>query len=235
MVTLALECATNTVGLALLDEDNVRAEIYLDAARHHSEVLLPALDQLLRLSGLSLERVDLIACTIGPGSFTGLRIGVSTVKGLALALDKPVVGVSTLEALAMNALPSTIAICPMLDARKDHIYGGLFGMGPNARPEALRPERDTDVTTFLMELDQDEFVFVGDGAIRHEELIRETMKNRATFCRGSQCSLKAPAVGLIGLDRYRTGRILDIATFAPLYLRPSEAETKVGSAIPPRH
>src|SRR5512140_2656352 len=164
MLTLAIECATKSVGLALLDEWDVRAELYLDPGRHHAEVLLPALDGLFAMAGLAPECVDLLACTVGPGSFTGLRIGVSTIKGLAVATGKPVTGVSTLEALSMNALPSPHLICPMLDARKNQVYAGLYRMGPDNLPIAERPDRLTSAPDLLQELDDREVVFLGDGA-----------------------------------------------------------------------
>jgi tRNA threonylcarbamoyladenosine biosynthesis protein TsaB len=229
MLTLAVECATNTVGLALLDEGDVHAELYLRLGRHHAEVLLPALDKLFLLSGFKPENVDLLACSIGPGSFTGLRIGVSTVKGLALATGKPVVGVSTLEALALNAAPSSRLICPMLDARKNQVYACLYRIGPEGLPKAEGPEKLTDVTQFLQDLDQEEVVFLGDGALRYEKLIRETMKGREILCSGSHHRLMASAVGLIGLHQYQKGFIMNTLNFIPRYLRLSEAETKCAS------
>ncbi len=137
MLTLAIECATKSIGLALLNEEEVCAEFYLNLGRHHTEILLPALDKLFLLTGHAPEEVDLLACTVGPGSFTGLRIGVSTVKGLALAMARPVVGVSTLEALAVNAIPSRGLICPMLDARKNQVYAGSVqdGAGWSSRSD----------------------------------------------------------------------------------------------------
>jgi tRNA threonylcarbamoyladenosine biosynthesis protein TsaB len=229
MFTLAIEAATKTVGLALLDEEDVLAELYLNLTRHHAEILLPALDQLLDISRVQLENIGLIACTTGPGSFTGLRIGVSTVKGLAMALDKPVVGVSTLEAIALNANPSTKLICALLDARRDQIYGGLYRLGQDSFPKSVRSDALTDITTFLQEVNREEALFLGEGAIRHENLIREAMHGRATLGGVSQCRPRASAVGLIGLHRYRTEGALEVLTLAPRYLRRSEAEIRAGS------
>ena len=231
MLTLALECATKSVGLALLDEGGVCAELYLGPGRHHAEVLLPALDWLFTMAGVTPECVDLLACTVGPGSFTGLRIGVSTIKGLALAMGKPVVGVSTLEALAMNAMPSAHLICPMLDARKDQIYAGLYRMGPDDLPIAERPDRLTNAADLLHELDNREVIFLGDGALRHEKLIRETIKGEVILCGSSQQRLMASAVGLIGLRQFRRGAIVDVPTFVPRYLRLSEAEATCGKGL----
>jgi tRNA threonylcarbamoyladenosine biosynthesis protein TsaB len=222
MLTLAIECATKSIGLALLEEEDIRAEIYLRSERHHSEVLLSAIDQLLILTGKTLAEVDLLACTVGPGSFTGLRIGVSTVKGLALAMSKPVVGVSTLEALAMNVSPTSGLICPLIDAGNNQVYVGLFRIGPNGVPQAVASERLIDITRFLKDLDQEEIFFLGDGAVRHEELIGRV--HRGIVCGNGQQKLLGSSVGLIGLRRYRSGSVLDTLTFTPRYLRLSEAE-----------
>jgi tRNA threonylcarbamoyladenosine biosynthesis protein TsaB len=226
MLILAIDCATSSIGLALLNEEEVCAEFYLNLGRHHTEILLPALEKLFLLTGHEPGEVDLLACTVGPGSFTGLRIGVSTVKGLALAMARPIVGVSTLEALAFNAIPSHGLICPMLDARRNQVYASLYRMGPGGFPEATIPERLVDVGHFLHDLNQEEVIFLGDGAICYEKLIREILKERAVLCGRSQQKLLASAVGLIGLHRYRNGAVLDAQTFAPSYLRLSEPETK---------
>lgn len=221
MLTLAIDCATKTIGLALLEETEVQGELYLRPGRHHSEVLLTALEALFLLTGKAPLQVDLLACTVGPGSFTGLRIGVSTVKGLALAMSAPVAGVSTLAALAMNATPRAGLICPLIDAGKDQVYAGLFRIGPDGLPQPVTAERLIDIREFLKDLDHEAVVFLGDGAVRHAGLIEKTR-------RGFHCCRAHPllgsAVGLIGLDRYRHGCLLDAETFAPSYLRPSEAE-----------
>ena len=228
MLTLAVECATKSIGLALLDDEGVLAELYVRLGRHHAEVLLPALDRLFIMSGFTPGNLDLLACTVGPGSFTGLRIGVSTVKGLALATGKPIVGVSTLETLAMNAIPSRRLICPMLDAQKNQVYTGLYRMGPDNLLAAERPDQLTSASDLLEELAEEEIVFLGDGALRYEKLIRETFKARAILCGGSHHRLMASAVGLIGLRQYRMGAIMNTLTFTPKYLRLSEAEATCG-------
>jgi tRNA threonylcarbamoyladenosine biosynthesis protein TsaB len=229
MITLAIECATRTLGIALLDQRAIIAEVYLDTGGQHAEVLLPALEKLFRLAGLTPEQIDLLACTTGPGSFTGVRIGVSTIKGLALATGKPIVGVSTLEALAMNAIPSRRLICPLLDARKNQVYAGLYRMGPGGFPEVAAPDRLTDIEMMVKTLPDEEVEFVGDRAIRYQKQIGGV----AALVSVSEAAdrrhhLNASAVGLIGFHRYQQGRVEDPLTFAPTYLRLSEAEAKGG-------
>ncbi|MCX5822635.1 MAG: tRNA (adenosine(37)-N6)-threonylcarbamoyltransferase complex dimerization subunit type 1 TsaB [Deltaproteobacteria bacterium] len=224
MITLAIECATQTVGIAFLDQKKILAELYLDTGGGHAEVLLPALEKLFFLTGLTTERIDLLVCTTGPGSFTGVRIGVSTIKGLALATGKPIVGVSTLEALAMNVFPSRKLICPLLDARKNQVYAGLYRVGPDGYPEAVAPDRLTDIESLVKTLVAEEVDFVGEAAVLYQQQIFEGRARGSTLQTCRCCRLNASAVGLIGLHRYQHGRIEDPLTFSPRYLRLSEAE-----------
>ena len=228
MITLAMECATETVGMALLSGEEILAELYLGPGRHHAEVLLPALEKLLLLSGIPMEKIDLLACTTGPGSFTGVRMGVSTVKGLALATGKPIVGVSTLETLTMNAFPAPGLICALLDARRDQVYAGLYRMGPDGFPEIVTPDRLTDIAQLIRDLSADEVDWIGDGAVRYRDRIFESRAARYPSAGSVRHRLKASAVGLIGIHRYSQGRGEDPVTFSPAYLRFSEAEVRVG-------
>ena len=227
MITLAIECATQTVGIAFLDQKKVLAEVYLDVRGGHAEVLMPALEKLFFLTGLAMERVDLLVCTTGPGSFTGVRIGVSTIKGLALATGRPIVGVSTLEALAMNVFPSRRLICPLLDARKNQVYAGLYRMGPAGLLEAVAPDRLTDIGFLVKTLAAEEVDFVGEAAVLYQKQILEEGARGTALQTCSFCRLTASAAGLIGINRYQQGRIDDPLTFSPSYLRLSEAEDNV--------
>jgi tRNA threonylcarbamoyladenosine biosynthesis protein TsaB len=222
MITLAMACATGTVGIAFLDQRKILTEFYLDSGRGHTEILLPALERLFFLTGLTMERIDLLVCTTGPGSFTGVRIGVSTIKGLALATGKPIVGVSTLEALAMNAFPSRRLICPLLDARKNQVYAGLYRMGPEGLPEAVAPDRLTDIGFLVKTLADEEVDFVGEAAVLYQKQLSEGAVRRSDLQTCRCCRLNASAVGLIGLHRYQQGRTENPLTFSPSYLRPAE-------------
>ncbi|MCX5838056.1 MAG: tRNA (adenosine(37)-N6)-threonylcarbamoyltransferase complex dimerization subunit type 1 TsaB [Deltaproteobacteria bacterium] len=226
MITLAMECATDTVGVALLKGEEIMADFYLGPGRHHAEVLLPVLEKLLLLTGITLEKIDLLACTAGPGSFTGVRIGVSTVKGLALATGRPIVSVSTLEALTMNAFPSPGLICPLLDARRDQVYAGLYRMGPDGFPEIVTPDRLTEIAQLMRDLPVGEVELIGDGALRYRDRILEARSGRCDPAGSGRHRLHASAVGLIGIHRYSQGRGEDPLTFSPRYLRLSEAEAR---------
>ncbi|MGZ3647646.1 MAG: tRNA (adenosine(37)-N6)-threonylcarbamoyltransferase complex dimerization subunit type 1 TsaB, partial [Syntrophales bacterium] len=166
MLTLAIDTSTKSASIALLRDSDILSESFFNLDVNHSLVLLPALEHLLRLSNIQAGGIDLFACTMGPGSFTGLRVGASTIKGLALATGKPIAGVSTLEALAFNIVSPEISICPMLDAKKDQVYTALYRTDRNYSLERIEGERVTDVRRFLQCIDED-VIFVGDGAAKY--------------------------------------------------------------------
>jgi len=225
MLTLAIDTSTKTASIALLDDDVVLSEVLINLNLHHCATLLPAMKSLTIMAGITPDKVDLLACTVGPGSFTGLRIGASTVKGLALTTGRPVVGVSTLDALALNLVPLSMTICPMLDAGKRDVYTTLYRMGQKDVPEKTEKEMIANVGKFLENLDKDEdIIFVGDGAVKHRGLIKEILPERSFFASSHHQFIRAAAVGILGLRKFNDGDILNLITFTPLYLRPSEAQ-----------
>ncbi len=225
MLTLAVDTSTQSVSVALLNSDSVLAECLINVGINHSETLLPAIERILSVAGTEIAEVDLFALTVGPGSFTGLRVGAATIKGLALAADKPVVGVSSIDALALNVANSTITICPMLDARKKEVYTALYRPDGRGIPEKIVREMVVDPETFLKGIDE-EAIFLGDGARNYSELIKGILPDRSYFALPHLQYIKASAVGLLGINKFIEGDILDIMTFTPQYLRLSEAEMK---------
>jgi len=225
MLILAIDTSTKTASIALLRDDDILAEIFLNMGVNHSIVLLPTLYDLCRLSCIEPSSIDLFVCTIGPGSFTGLRVGACTVKGLALATDRPVVGVSTLDALAFNLVGSEMLICPMLDAKKNQVYTALYRTGRNNLLQKTENERVTDIEEFLQCIDADT-IFVGDGAVKYARLISDILPLRSYFASACNQYVRAATTGLLGKRKYSEGDVLDPETFTPVYLRPSEAEMK---------
>jgi tRNA threonylcarbamoyladenosine biosynthesis protein TsaB len=225
MYTLAIDTSAKTASAALLRDDEVIVEVFVNVGLNHSEVLLPAIDNICRTAGIRVPEIDLFACTTGPGSFTGLRIGAATVKGMALANAKPIAGVSTLDALAFNVAESRYAVCPMLDARKSQVYAAIFRSVAGEFPEKTETESVTDVSAFVERLTtEDNILFLGDGATAYAGKIREIMGGRASFALQAHNHIRASAVGMIGLHNYRKGLSVDAVAFVPLYLRQSEAE-----------
>jgi tRNA threonylcarbamoyladenosine biosynthesis protein TsaB len=212
---LAVETSTLAGGVALLDGDRVLGEYVLDVRATHSERLMPAIDRLLADAGLAPQALEGLAVAVGPGSFTGLRIGLSAVKGLALALRIPVAAVPTLDALAAALPHAALPVCPVLDARKGEIYCSLYRWdGRTMRREwdylALSPG---DLSRRLAE----PVVVVGDAGhlldSPHARLVPPPGR------------LPSPAwLGWLGLAQLRAGRTVAAADLVPIYLRPSEAE-----------
>ena len=217
MRVLAVETATLSGGAALLDGERVVGEYTLDVRLTHSERLMAAIDQLLSDAGWTARELEGLAVSVGPGSFTGLRVGLSTVKGLALALAIPVAAVPTLDAMAAMLPYASLPVCPVLDARKREVYASLYRWdGDGMRREwdylAVAPD---DLARRLDE----PVIVLGDGA----DAIRSPLAHRIQPPRRGP----APAVvGALGLARLAIGDTVAMADLAPIYLRPSEAELK---------
>jgi tRNA threonylcarbamoyladenosine biosynthesis protein TsaB len=217
MRVLAVDTSTMAGGVALVDDTRVVGESLLDVRTTHSERLMLAVERVLADAGWAPASLDGLAVAVGPGSFTGLRIGLAAVKGLALALGRPIAAVPTLDAMAAG-LPWTVRpVCPVLDARKGEVYACLFRWdGVAMRREweylALAPEA-------LAARLSEPVIGVGDGAaLIGSPFLTVTLPVR----RGPS----AAVVGWLGQERLRRGETVDAAALVPLYLRPSEAELK---------
>ncbi|MCK9390938.1 MAG: tRNA (adenosine(37)-N6)-threonylcarbamoyltransferase complex dimerization subunit type 1 TsaB [Syntrophales bacterium] len=225
MNILALDTSGVTASVAILQDETVLAEMFLNLSRNHSEILLPTIDYLLIATGLELRAIDVFACTVGPGSFTGIRIGVGTIKGLALAVDRPIVGLSALEVLAMNVIGFQRKICPMIDARREQVYTGLYDdNGPDELTNIV-PERLINANDFL-ELIVGETVFIGTGAVKYRDIIQRRLSGKAYFVVGHLHQVHASAVGVLAGRKALAGGLTDAVKLVPLYLRRSEAEEK---------
>lgn len=230
MLILAIDTTGATLSVALLEDQTIRAEVFVNTGDNHSLHLLPAIKHVYDLAGASTGITDLFVCTLGPGSFTGVRIGVSTIKGLAMATDKPVVGFSTLEALAANIGPVSGSICPILDAQRGQVYTAIYKLDGNFIPQLMHEERLTDLELFISHLkDKGKVVFLGSGAIKYADLINRTLPE-SIIAPVQFTHVRASVVGLLGLMKFHEGHMLDVLTFTPLYLRLSEAERKLEMA-----
>lgn len=226
MFILAIDAAAATLSAAILEDRTVRAEVFLNTGENHSIRLLPAIKHVYELTGTSPIETDLFVCTHGPGSFTGLRIAVSTIKGLAMAAKKPLVGISTLEALAANAFLPSLTVYAMMDAGGGQIYAAAYQTNANIQPDQLDDERLCDVELYLSKLScQVNTLFIGSGALRYAELVNKVFPN-ALIAPAELSHIRAGIVGLLGYNKFCNDGTSDVMTFAPRYLRLSEAEGK---------
>ena len=224
MITLAVDTSVTTTSVALLEDDDIRAELFIHTGRNHAEVLLPAIERLLASVGIEKTQIDLFAVTVGPGSFTGLRVGISTVKGLAFVLQKPVVGVCTLDALVLNVAhaDTRVTICPMVDAGRGEVYTALYlPSGPDTYEKTLQ-ECVVRPDGFLGAI-SGEVVFLGGGAEKYRTLINDVLPGRSSFAPSRFNHVRACAVGIVGRKRFCNSDISDIITLTPDYLRASYA------------
>ena len=220
MLILAFESSARAASVALVEDGRLISQYSQCSGLTHSRTLLPMAEDMLKNAELSLDRVDLFAVAHGPGSFTGIRIGVSTVKGLAWAADKPCVGVSTLEAMAWHALAAGGLVCPVMDARRSQVYNALFRV-ENGRPVRLcedRPIALSQLAEELRTLNAPAFL-IGDGA----ELAEKYLREQAIPCTVAPENLRwqsAWGVAMAAMDQ--TPGNAD--SLLPVYLRLSQAE-----------
>lgn len=218
MLILAIESSAKAASVALMKDEKLIAQYSQCSGLTHSRTLLPMVDDMLKNTENTIAGVDLIAVAHGPGSFTGIRIGVSTVKGLAWAADKMCVGVSTLEAMAWHGVSAGRVICPVMDARRSQVYNALFEI-KDGRPQRLCDDRAIALSELACEIRGKNAFLVGDGA----ELTYEYMKNEGIDCRIAPPNLLYQSAWGVGMAAQgKTPGTAD--DLLPVYLRLSQAE-----------
>ncbi|MCJ7546336.1 MAG: tRNA (adenosine(37)-N6)-threonylcarbamoyltransferase complex dimerization subunit type 1 TsaB [Deltaproteobacteria bacterium] len=228
MKILGLDTATLCGSIGIIDDDKVVAEYALHREETLSARLLPAIQTLLAEARLDLHEIDGIAVSLGPGSFTGLRVGLSAVKGLALATQKPAAGIPTLDALAYNLPFTPYQICPLLDARKGQIYTALYKNRAGGFLEQVTPYQVLSPAALIEAIPHEETVFLGDGVKVCQELITQRLAAKALFAPLHLGFLRGTTVAELGLKRLGRGESDDISALVPIYVRPSDAELKGG-------
>ncbi len=222
MNILGIETSTKTGSVAIVSEDGVIAQYSLNIEVTHSERLMSTIERVLKDTGLAVSDIGGFAIAIGPGSFTGLRIGLSTVKGLALATGNPVAAVPTLLALAWNLPFSGYPVCPLLDARKNEVYAALYRFEGKALVQVL-PEAAIPLSSLSQQVDA-MTVFTGEGSRIYRTEIQRILGNRAVFAPHSAILPSGATVAEIGLDMIKSGKLAEPDSLTPLYIRRPEAE-----------
>ncbi len=220
---LALDSSSLSGSVSLCQGESLIARTLLNIRSTHSEKLLKQIDHLLEETGWQLADLDLLAVVTGPGSFTGLRIGVATIKGIAQVLNKPVVSVSTLQTLAMNLPLSPVPICAFLDARKSEVYTQLFEWDHSAGPVAISDATVLPPEQMLLKL-SGPIAFVGDGVFLYRQMIKDILAERALIPIAPAHQLCAAKASWLALQAFHSGRLDNVAEILPSYIRPSDAE-----------
>lgn len=226
MHILSIDTSTAIASVALASDQKLLAESVFQADRSLSARLVPEIDRQLSLAGLSFNDIDLFTCSTGPGSFTGVRAGIATTQGLALATGKACAGFSTLALLAMNFPLAAHLVCPLLDARKSEVYAALYDCSA-AIPAALindsvmSPEQLIDL---VIETTRKPVIFAGDGALRYHGNISARMGKQAIFATFPYHQSHAANGALLALEAFRKGKACNPGQLLPVYLRASEAE-----------
>lgn len=225
MKILALDSSGLVASVAIVTEDALLAEYTVNYKKTHSQTLLPMLDEIVKMLELDLSEVDAIAVAAGPGSFTGLRIGSATAKGLGLALDKPLIAVPTVDSLAYNLYGTEKIICPMMDARRNQVYTGLYEFQDNIL-KVITEQKVAAVEEMIEEINQlgREVIYLGDAVPVYQELIEKHTQVLYSYAPSHLNRQRAGAVGALGISYYKQNKAEAANEHQPVYLRMSQAE-----------
>ncbi|MDO4622810.1 MAG: tRNA (adenosine(37)-N6)-threonylcarbamoyltransferase complex dimerization subunit type 1 TsaB [Eubacteriales bacterium] len=225
MKILALDSSGLVASAAVLENGAMLAEYTMNYKKTHSQTLLPMLDEISKMIDLDLNSLDAIAVAAGPGSFTGLRIGTATAKGLGLALDKPLAAVPTVDALAMNLFDARGLVVPMMDARRQQVYTGIYRF-ENHKLTAVHEQWASTIQELAEILNAlgEEVILLGDGADAYRKQMEELLQVPFVFAPAHMSRQRAGAVGVLGMQYLEEGRTVSAADFKPEYLRKSQAE-----------
>lgn len=224
MLTLGLDTSTKVATIAVIDEEKVIGEYSLSKDMSHSEKLMPMIKEILDNIDLKIQDIDLYTVGLGPGSFTGLRIGIATMKSFSHLFDKAIIGVSTLESLAYNLHENGSIIMPMIDARRDRVYTGLykFDQGQLKEIEGAQILEISDLKEKTAAYDK--LIFNGDGSLVYREEIKSLLGHKARFASRGQNISRAASICEIGIQKYNKGKRDSYFTLEPDYIRATKAE-----------
>ncbi|MBI4228800.1 MAG: tRNA (adenosine(37)-N6)-threonylcarbamoyltransferase complex dimerization subunit type 1 TsaB, partial [Deltaproteobacteria bacterium] len=219
---LGIETSTYSGSVAIIDGDTIVGEIFLNVGPSHSDKLLPMVDWLLREAGMKRHDIDGIAVSNGPGSFTSLRVGISTAKGIAYSLGIPVVGVSSLKVLSRNLLHTSYEICTLIDARRKEAYAAFFKSNGD---DTVRLKDDCLINPVeLIEMIGERTIFIGNGVVLYRDLIEKSLGDLAIFCTSNFNFPKASHCAQVGINKLNSGHKGEIFQFSPQYLSKADAE-----------
>lgn len=229
MKILALDSSGLVASVALTEDDNLIAEYTIQYKKTHSQTLLPMLEEVRRIVELNMDEIDAIAVAAGPGSFTGLRIGSATAKGLAFAMEKPIIPVPTLEGLAYQMYGTDALVCPIMDARRSQVYTGIYEFvweDSNYDMRVIRGQCAVSFDEIAEEINRlcREVIFIGDGIPVFRERMKEVLHVPYTLAPAHRNRQSAACIAALGSVYYAQGRAVSGEEHVPEYLRLSQAE-----------
>jgi len=229
MKVLAIDSSGLVATVAVVEDNELIAEYTTNYKKTHSQTLLPMLEHVKEMIDLDLNTIDYLAVAAGPGSFTGLRIGSATVKGLGLALNKPVVEVPTLEGLAYNLCGTNHLVCPLMDARRNQVYTGIYefeAVDCTWEMRTIKEQCAVDIAEIIEACNRQgrPVIFLGDGVPVYEAKIAELCQVPYTFAPAGMNRQRAAAVASLAVKYAKEGKVVSAAEHAPEYLRKSQAE-----------
>ncbi|MCR5105020.1 MAG: tRNA (adenosine(37)-N6)-threonylcarbamoyltransferase complex dimerization subunit type 1 TsaB [Eubacterium sp.] len=224
MKILGIDSSGMVASVAIVQDDILMAEYTMNHKKTHSETLLPMIDEIVRNSETRLEDIDAIAIASGPGSFTGLRIGAATAKGLGLSIEKPIVPVKSCEGLAFNMWGTEGLVCPIMDARRNQVYTGIYRVLGNV--EVVMDQTPMDIHELIERLNNlaEGVTFLGDGVDIYKDIIWKEIKVPCKMAPASMNRQRGASIATYGEILFKDKKYISADDFAPEYLRKSQAE-----------
>jgi tRNA threonylcarbamoyladenosine biosynthesis protein TsaB len=228
MKILGIDTSTPFLALGIVEDEKVLSELKFNAGQTHAQILLPSIDRVLKEASLNLEELEGIAVSIGPGSFTGLRISLATAKGLCFASGKPLISIPTLDGLVYSQKSPSYPLVPILDAKKNEVNSAVY----DSREGKLKRVSDYWVTGIekLVAKIPEEVIFLGPGLEVFKENLGKLCGEKAHFLKGEENLPSGTAIAFLGLERIKDSQCDDLDKLEPLYLRSSEQELKSKNA-----
>ena len=234
MKILSIDTASNICGISVLDDNNLICSLDTNTGRTHSENLMPMINDIFNKTNLQLKNMDLIVCDVGPGSFTGIRIGVATAKAFHDSLSIPCIGISSLESLAYNEknnLNDKEVVCSIIDCKNDNCYFALFEKENDTLETLIEPQAESVESSLAIlksyyedTLENPSITFIGDGSELHIDNIKNIFPN-AKFADSKNNILNSYSLALAGLDKFNSG--IEIKEVLPLYLKKPQAQRQL--------
>ncbi len=228
MKILAIDASTMAGSVAYIEDGKLVGEYYVCNKLTHAETIMPMLEHLKDLTNIDMEELDAVATTAGPGSFTGVRIGVATAKALALSLNIPLIGISTLDVMAHSQTFTDYVICPIIDARRNSVYTSLY-LWECENLKQLTPAQVMEVEELLqlLKIFESPIIFVGDGIDVYKEQIVNELGDSANFATTFSHMPKASVLAHLAIEAYNKGETQNANDFAPIYLKKTQAEREL--------